>query len=1748
VTASGQGPTGGQVPTGTPPFGTFASNSAPDVINLANLNAHIPIPIVHKAGRGTDFTYDLSYDSSVWYPVTSGSIVTWTPVNNFGWRAQTEITTGYISYTGWLDSQPHCVYYDYTNWVYHDPWGVQHPFTGEIATAYSGGNSQYCGTRYFQGFSSGVRDGSGYSIVVPTNTTGSFPGATIYGRDGKVYGVPFNTGSGSGNFTDRNGNQITVSGASFYDTLSSTNPVLTVSGSGTPSSPMKFTYTAPSLAQPSYTLNYTNYTVATNFGIPGIVEFKSTAAVPLVTSVVLPDNSQYTIQYETTPGACTPYAGTTCVTARIKSVILPTGGSINYTYTGGNNGVFADGTTAGLTRALSDGASWNATWNYTRLQGTGAASETTVKAPDSNQSILQFQGIYETQSDVYQGSAPTISSLPISESTLQTAGLLQELQTCYNGSTTPCTGTAITLPIASQAVTTIFPGSGGLQSKVISSYNSYGRLSEEDDYGFAAGTPGSLFRKKIIQLQTVGTYNAVQYALIADGSGNVLSQTNMTFDEGNPTPTTGTPQHQNPTVGRGNPTTITYRIGPSSVLMKHLTFFDTGNVATIKDVNNAINTYNYPNSTLACGNAFPTSVTEAISTLSQSMVWNCTGGVPSSVTDENGNVVSTSYTDPDFWRPNSTTDQQSNVTNLAYGGETSFESVMNFNSINNSTSDTLVTLDGLGRSHISQTKQSSSLTTYDSVETDYDVIGRPSRVTLPYSGNAGQTNSSAPAVTTSYDALNRPMAVTDAGGGTISYTYPQNDVYQTLGPKPSGENNPKSKQLEYDSLGRLTSVCEITGLIGSGPCAQTSPATGYWTKYTYDANGNLTGVTQNAQGSSQQTRTYVYDDLSRVISETNPETASISYTYDSDSTCGTSSGDLVKKIDAIGDTICYSYDALHRHTSTTYPSGMYSSITPSRYFTYDSATVNNVSMKNTAARLAEAYTCFSPCSSKITDLGLSYTARGETTDTYESTLNSGGYYHSSATFWANGALNVLSDSLGYSLTYGVDGEGRIFSTTDSGGAHPLASTLYNNASQPTQINLGYSGDVDSYAYDPNTGRMLLYAFNVGTQNQFLAGLLTWNANGSLQNLNTQDLFNTPGTQGCNYLHDDLSRVASVNCEGNQLQNPGFESGNVDWALNSSWSINNIPANAESGNWYLSGSSTVETVAYSTVNGGWIPVSAGETITFGGFIKRIGGTGILDWGCAIVDANHNPLAYCPPGAGPWDGTGGTSWQLYSLQTTIPTNGAYVLFYAEVHGFGDTDTSLTTGYFDSAFMDGAPVWAQQFTYDAFGNINKAGNSSFNASYSSATNRMTQIANSIPTYDANGNVLNDFLHTYTWDANGRAVTVDGVGITYDALGRMVEQNHSGVYIQKIYSPTGFQMQIVNGQTNVYSFSPNPGGGATVWSVPAGTVYYRHADWLGSSRLASTYTRTVLYDGAYAPFGEQYANSGTTDLSFTGMDQDTSSNLYDFPAREYGIQGRWPSPDPAGFAAVDTSNPQSWNRYAYVGNNPLAVTDPTGMDPGIFPCFDPISCVLENSIGLIFEMFLFQPPPPPQAPPAPPGGYGTGIDPYGTWDEKLPAGVQVFPSSVTGIPNGSDCTYGSGDCGGMIYGFSVGSVNLYRPNFNVEFLFWILQAARANMPSGKQLIQQANHAFEQCVSSKGLSRTGVAVLDTTHDAAETREAPSSNGLLLNVAGAALDLQKECLGENAPADLSPNYKGLFHAGNPGVNSIGGFWGWLAGQ
>src|SRR5215469_10529291 len=1332
----------GTVQTGAPPFGTFGGG--PDIIDLANLNAQTIVPVLNKQGRGLSLVFNIRHDSSIWVPVTSGSSQVWEHLNNWGWNESAiNIGTALPTSVSVVETPEFCdnglekfvVSTTYAKWVYTDGFNIPHLFSGSGNVT----DDQCTGEIDTIPEIGGALDGSGYTIQASGNTV-----TQLLGPDGSS--ITPNTGAGS--VEDRNGNLISLgSNGVLTDTMG--QAALTVTGT-------TITYPAPSGANAVYTLKSTPSTIRTNFGCSGISEFGPTS-LSLITEIDLPDisvnpNDKYVVTYEATPG----FPGD--VTGRIASITLPTGGTISYSYSGGtgtsNSGIVcADGSTATLTRATPDG-----TWAYVHTEN-GQNFSTTVTDPQGNETIYNFFGLYQTERKVYQG----------------TTMLLEDDVTCYNGNTTNCNTDEFSQPITERIVTDTL---GSQQCQHVYKYNGTNALTEQDDYDYGNGAPGTTpIRKELITYAPLknNILNQPSQIQIESGSGVVVAQTNVTYDEGSVVATSGTPQHISVSGSRGNPTTIKYTVAGSATLTKTFTYFDTGNVQTATDVNNAQTTYNYPDATSTCGNAFPTSVSEPLSLL-QSMVWNCTGGVETSATDENGQTVSTAYTDAYFWRPASSSDQENNTTNYTYASQNSIESSLVFNSSHSAT-DILATLDALGRRLVTQKRQTPAGTTFDSVETDYDSLGRPSRTTMPYSGTVGQTNSTAPATTQTYDALNRPLLITDGGGGTATLAYTANDTLQTIGPAPTGENT-KRRQSEYNSIGQLTSVCEVTSLTGSGACAQSTSATGYWTTYTYDALGNLLKVTQNAQGTGQM-RNYSYDDLRRMTSETNPENGTNTYVYDSDSagTCpGTYNGDLVKQVDNAGNVTCFTYDALHRVLSITYPSGPNSANSPSKFFVYDSATVNSVAMANAKARLAEAYTCTGSCSTKITDEGFSYTVRGEMSDVYESTPHSGAYFHVNELYWPNGTLNQISGLSGLpTLTYAPDGEGRVKAVSASSGQNPVTATGYNVRSQPNQVTFG-SGDSDAFTFASGTFNMTQYKFTVGATPQTVVGTLTWGLNGTLRKLAITDAFNATNTQTCTYTYDDLARVASGNC-------------------------------------------------------------------------------------------------------------------------------------------------------------GSVWSQTFSYDAFGNITKSGTNSFSPGYVASTNHMMTGA----TYDLNGDVLTDSLHSYAWSSDTRPTTIDTVTVTYDALGRMVEQSTSGKNTEIVYDPLGNKLALMNTTaTLVTGFAPLPAGATAVYNA-SGLQYYRHADWLGSSRFSSTPTRTMFNDLAYAPFGEQYAQSGSTGVtstSFAGMNEDTTTNAYDAMFREYGIQGRWSSPDPAGIAAANPANPQSWNRYAYVVNNPLAFIDPLGLTGPTGPC----------------------------------------------------------------------------------------------------------------------------------------------------------------------------------------------------------------------
>ena len=101
-------------------------------------------------------------------------------------------------------------------------------------------------------------------------------------------------------------------------------------------------------------------------------------------------------------------------------------------------------------------------------------------------------------------------------------------------------------------------------------------------------------------------------------------------------------------------------------------------------------------------------------------------------------------------------------------------------------------------------------------------------------------------------------------------------------------------------------------------------------------------------------------------------------------------------------------------------------------------------------------------------------------------------------------------------------------------------------------------------------------------------------------------------------------------------------------------------------------------------------------------------------------------------------------------------------------------------------------------------------------------------------------------------------------------------------------------------------------------------------ANATGKTSNGNLLDDCDFLPYGEERcaASSSGNHYKFDGMERDAESGLDHTLHRQYASNyGRWLSPDPGGVKVVNLEDPQTWNMYAYVRNNPTTLTDPTGL-----------------------------------------------------------------------------------------------------------------------------------------------------------------------------------------------------------------------------
>lgn len=1247
----------GQAPTmpNTVPY----ENHGAYTINLQNLTVGVNLPIREKSGANefsASYTDVLnSLDSAAGF--VKPSVMTT--------RADSLTVNGLVGrrvsvwYTTRTDTGQPCTNHNILNWVKLTGWyvitadGALHPLPSTILM-----DENMC---YHSAFSNQLTlDGSGYSVsfdmaawtanVVSPNgaTTGSFSNGL--------------SAIGSLAVTDSNGNIISAnSGYTTYtDTLG--QPALTSTGGSTVP-----TYSWLDSSGTNYqhvVFTTTSKTQSTSWGCGAPYADHTYAAAPFLTKVAYPDSTNLLLSYETSSGG---------ITGRIGGITLRTGGVVSFGYTGINCGSATKrATTSQMTQTIG-GKQWRYTYTSTTTGNT-----TTVVDPAGNQTIYTFvssaNGPVIVQSQRYQGTTTILSS------TLY----------CYNGNSTNCTTTFVSLPLNEIDVYTTL-GTMTTSSRTKQTFDAYGNVLTSAVYGFGDTTP---------KFTTTTTYGGCGTSLVSkpcdvltsDGT-NTVTESRATYD------------------ALGNRLTSSSWTG-TTWLGSSATYNGNGTTATTTAVDGTQTTLTYDGS---CNSAFPTK--SQVGGLATYASWDCSGGVQLTSTDVNGYVKTYSHTDP-FWRVTSVADSAlpGTTASIAYT-PTTVEKTAAFGV---STQDTVSTVDGYGRPIRTQTKHGSQ---YDTVTTKYDEIANTLSTSAPCTVALGADCAAGFTVAT-LDATGRNSSTADGGGATITTTYPKQDMLTVLGPAPSGEHT-KQFQKEYDGLGRVLSSCTILSAGGSS-CGQVTTGSGNVTTFGYStaAGSSTTTATRGAQ-----TRTTVKDALGRVVSQTDPESGATTYAYDTlPAACNGQSfsraGTLMYVKYANGNYDCYENTSFGRVIGITGNSGSGAPAVCRRFY-YDGSTgvlgviPTGITPTNPNGRMVEAEsdTCAWPVtqSSVLTDEWFGYDTKGNITDVWQKTPHSGSYYHSSASYFPNGQLaSATIPSLG-TVTYALDGDGKSYSAVQ--GSLNLVSSVTYSPVGPTTINIGSGSDHDTYGYDA-VGRMHTFQFFVGTKNAL--GTLNWSANGTLGSLNVVDGFSATNTQTCTFAYDDAARLTSDQCGGPWAQTFAYDQYDN---LNQYGSAYNNLSYDPNTNRYTNGATTYDAAGNLTSDGT-------NTFAYDAFNKMssaipIGKTCANSFAaaCLTMDAFGNAVEIQNSGGyyqmiyGPLGKTAGMFGQTLQYAYVPLPGGGLDLYYNGAHnythkdwlGSGRTASSIPasgsgTIYYDRSFApygqmygnSGTP-YSQDFTGD-------------------------------------------------------------------------------------------------------------------------------------------------------------------------------------------------------------------------------------------------------------------------------------------------------------------------------------------------------------------------------------------------------------------------------------------------------------------
>ena len=262
--------------------------------------------------------------------------------------------------------------------------------------------------------------------------------------------------------------------------------------------------------------------------------------------------------------------------------------------------------------------------------------------------------------------------------------------------------------------------------------------------------------------------------------------------------------------------------------------------------------------------------------------------------------------------------------------------------------------------------------------------------------------------------------------------------------------------------------------------------------------------------------------------------------------------------------------------------------------------------------------------------------------------------------------------------------------------------------------------------------------------------------------------------------------------------------------------------------------------------------------------------------------------------------------------------------------DNTNDLTARYDGLHRLDGARgIWGSYgFTYDSLNNIRaRYGSSPLTFTYGT-DNRLNSISGNQSrtySYNAKGEVIHDGRKPAVLNNHGQVISITGVATyAYDGNARRIKTVKGGATEYTLYDQSGALVYTESGGTGTDFVRVGTQTVAELKKVgDVTTTTYLHPDLLGSPRMATSQSKSILWQEHYDPYGRKL-NNVTDKIGYTGHAYDPETGYTYMQARFYDpLVGRFYSTDPVHFK---DQNPFTFNRYAYANNNPYKYADPDG------------------------------------------------------------------------------------------------------------------------------------------------------------------------------------------------------------------------------